>query len=225
MDFRELFIAYKIALKEDKIIKSFLFKDKMPPYRIKLVCGLLGFMSFYCASFFTERVSWVFLTIFLLVLFLYARWQLNTTANLRDLKARYEANDKTRMEIVISVLDSFKVDWKNMQVMDLLISEANAEKKKCYILEIFVKYRVIFVALLTIWLEVLLNNSNRIDIFDIRYIFIFSLYAIVTYIIWTNLVELCILIFMPDYFTYDEFSHDIRQLMIFGNNYACEQSE
>lgn len=54
------------------------------------------------------------------------------------------------MEILISVLKRFKTDWRNIQVTDLLLIEAKTEKKRCYILEIFIKYRVFFVSLLTI---------------------------------------------------------------------------
>ena len=139
------------------------------------------------------------------------------------MNARYKYNNIKRMEILISVLKRFKTDWRNIQVTDLLLIEAKTEKKRCYILEIFIKYRVFFVSLLTIWFEDLLSNSNSLDIFNVSHILLFSLYAIVIYIIWTSLIELCLLIFTLDFFTYDAIGHDIRQFMIFGNTYSSEK--
>ena len=216
MDIRELLIAYKIALKEDKELNIFSF-DNMLPYRAKLVCGLVGVLCFYFASLYSDMIGWSAIFGLSFALCAYALLQSRKTNNLKDTEKLFSDNDIKRINLVVRLLEQFEIEWKNDHVMDLLIDELGKERKENYLLELFVKGRVIFVALIVVWYNAFVNKAveKNMDVDIIGITFLLGLYSMVAYIVWTNLVDLCLFLFTPDYFAYQDFIHDLRQVRIF----------
>lgn len=130
MRFCDLFISYKIGLKG---IKSTIPFTKLPFYR-KIAVALIFTFSLISAflliiKYYKIAFTIMSATILLLIIFLIID---STKRNLEKmLKQHYSPYSQKRMRMVIQVLEKYKIDVKNMDLIDMLISEAKAAQIQC----------------------------------------------------------------------------------------------
>lgn len=130
MRFCDLFISYKIGLKG---IKSTIPFTKLPFYRkvavvltfsLCLISIFLQIIKQYEVAFRVMVTAILLMIIFLIID--------STKHNLdKMLKKHYSPYSNERMKMVIQVLAKYKIDLKNIVLIDMLISEAKAAQIHC----------------------------------------------------------------------------------------------
>lgn len=125
MRFCDFFTSYKIGLKEIKIaiISSFL---------ISIIIGILLILKFYAAALFTFIIGLILFAVFVFID--------SKNGNLKtSLDDYYLPYSQKRMNMVINLLQQYKVDIHDISTIDLLIEEARTAQIQCDYLSLLKK--------------------------------------------------------------------------------------
>ena len=216
MRFCDLFISYKIGLKS---IKSTIPFTKLPLYRKIfviilfancIVSGILLFFKQIHFSFFPMTLDIILIIIFFIID--------SSKKNLEVmLKKYYTPYSEKRMEIIINVLKSYNINIQNIHSLDMLIEEAKLAQVQCdFIAPLKKPFKTLSAIIVPIIVFVIQKIGNSATINEMTYwaaeviyitILIFSLIILLTPIIKNILYR--------DYYKYDEFIYDLRQLKLF----------
>lgn len=224
MDIRDLFLSYKIAIKEDKDIKPVFSFCVLPLYRQIFI--VLWFLSVVISAFLYFACDIRFMALFMipvLVYIVFIRILGNTKKNLKYMEKLYNEYDNKKMKLTVSVLKKRGIDATDRNTLGHVIDELEKAQKESYMLEHFVKYHSILIGIITFLLSSFIQKTfgdvvvTNAILYVIYAIFVFSAVSIVMYAVLTAIVYTCLYCFGPDYFVYEEFIHDLKQVRIFQN--------
>ena len=216
MRFCDLFISYKIGLKG---IKSTIPFTKLPFYRkiavallftLSLIVAILLIIKFYKIAF-TIMVA----AILLLIIFLIID---STKHNLdKMLKLHYSPYSQKRMRMVIQVLEKYNIDVKNMDVIDMLISEAKAAQIQC---DYLTPLKKSIKTLGAIIIPIVVYTGQKIgEITPQGDILTFAIQLIIIILLIFSIIFAFVTIvkdvFYLEYNKYDNFISDLHQVKIF----------
>ena len=216
VDFRDMFIEYKLGRKGLNSLPL----GKLPVHRI---------------VFFAFVLVWAFIT---LIVGIMCEWELtismiifaiafegtrlldNTAKNLRHMGILYRKYDIKRIKLILKVLKNAQIDFEDVDTIKLLIGQANEIKQKNCFAVLLVKYRSCFAALAMLVCElygkkVFDNNIEMENIF--LTLLLFGLYGIGMYFVFEAMIYVCAVIVEPDFNAYDDFIHDLSQVILFKN--------
>ncbi len=133
MRFCDLFIAYKIGLKE---IKNSIPFTKLPLYRkiavlLTFAFAILSLFMLICHQVLIALITIIFALVSIAVFFIIDSTKNNLKTMLQD---HYTPYSKKRMNMVLNLLENYKIDITNASTIDLLIGEAqNAQLQSDYL--------------------------------------------------------------------------------------------
>ena len=222
MRFCDLFISYKIGLKD---IKSTIPFTKLPLYRkiaviatfaITIISALLFMFKLFIPGFIVFGTGVISLVVFLIT---------DSRKNKLELmlKEHYLPYSKKRMDMVINILEEHGINFQNINTLDLLIDEAQrAQLQSDYLLPLKKPLKILGAIIFPIIAyvaekigdtasqsEMIIIAAQIIVIVLLIFSLIFSLTPIVKDILYR------------DYNKYDELIYDLRQIKLF---YAKEDS-
>lgn len=214
MRFYDLFISYKIGLKDIKTPITF---TKLPLYRkVFLIIFLAeiiisGILLIFIHDLFIPMV----LNFFLLVVFLIIDSQKGNTEKM--LKDRYIPYSERRMNMIIDVLKKYNINIENLDSLDMLIDEAKYAQIQCDFLSQFKKH---FKRLWAIIFSIVVFVANKIiaAVTEPQMLNMAAL-IIILILIFFSITFSCVPIvrdlFNRDYNIYSEFICDLRQIKLF----------
>lgn len=215
MDFRDIIMSYNIGMKE---VNMWFIFSQLPLYRkIFVVFGLIWAVISIIGMLFYDIRSTFFGIVFV-VSILVVKWLDRKKSNLRYMREIYRQNDTKRIQVILYVLKRAKIDLNDIDTLRLLEYEAKELKKANCLGELFEKHRNIFAVLITFLGNLYIGTISgmQIGLIDIiRIVLSIGVFYFVGYFIYTTLLYVCLAIFTPDYFIYEDFIHDLRQVMIF----------
>lgn len=222
MRFCDIFISYKIGLKS---IKSTIPFTKLPLYRkiaviatfaITIISALLFMFKLYIPCFIVFVIGIISLVVFLII---------DSRKNNLELmlKKHYSPYSQKRMNMVIDVLKEYGINVQNINILNLLIDEAQkAQIQSDYLLPIKKPLKILGAIIFPIIAyvaekigdtasqsEMITMAAQIIVIVLLIFSLIFSLTPIVKDILYR------------DYNKYSELIYDLRQIKLF---YAKEDS-
>lgn len=216
MRFCDLFISYKIGLKG---IKSTIPFTKLPFYR-KIAVALIFTFSLISAflliiKYYKIAFTLMAATILLLIIFLIID---STKRNLEKmLKKHYSPYSQKRMRMVIQVLENYKIDVKNMDLIDMLISEAKAAQIQCdYLTPLKKSIKIlgaIIIPIVAYAAQKIGEDTPQVDILAlaIQLIIIILLIFSIVFAFATIVKDVLYL----EYNQYNNFISDLHQIKIF----------
>ena len=213
MRFCDLFISYKIGLKG---IKSTIPFTKLPFYRkiavaliftFSLISAFLLIIKYYKIAFILMATTILLLIIFLIID--------STKRNLEKmLKQHYSPK---RMRMVIQVLEKYAIDVKNMDLIDMLISEAKAAQIQCdYLTPLKKSIKIlgaIIIPIVAYAAQKIGEDTPQVDILAlaIQLIIIILLIFSIVFAFATIVKDVLYL----EYNQYNNFISDLHQIKIF----------
>lgn len=222
MRFCDLFISYKIGLKD---IKSTIPFTKLPLYRkiaviatfaITIISVLLFIFKLFIPGFIVFGIGVISLVVFLII---------DSRKNKLELmlKEHYSPYSQKRMNMVINVLEEYGINFQNTNTLDLLIDEAQkAQIQSDYLLPLKKPLKILGAIIFPIIAyvaekigdtashsEMIIIAAQIIAIVLLIFSLIFSLTPIVKDILYR------------DYNKYGELIYDLRQIKLF---YSKEDS-
>lgn len=216
MRFCDLFISYKIGLKG---IKSTIPFTKLPFYR-KIAVALIFTLSLIFAflliiEYYKIAFAIIAATILLVIIFLIID---STKRNLdKMLKQHNSSYSQKRMRMVIQVLEKYKIDIKNMDLIDMLISEAKAAQIQCdYLTPLKKSFKTLGAIIIPIVVYVTqkigaTTPEGDILTLAIQLIILISLIFSIVFALSTIVKD----VFFLEYNKYDNFISDLYQIKIF----------
>lgn len=133
MRFCDLFIAYKIGLKE---IKNSIPFTKLPLYRkiaviLTFACAILSSIMLICHQVLIALITIIFALVSIAIFLIID----STKNNLKTmLQNHYTPYSQKRMKMVLNLLENYKIDITDTSTIDLLIDEAqNAQLQSDYL--------------------------------------------------------------------------------------------
>lgn len=130
MRFCDFFIEYKLGLSE---IKNLIPFTKLPLHRkiaivLTFVIGVIGLIFIVI-----QKPMWAFVTfgiaIILFIIFLIIDSEKKNLRNMLD--NYYKPNSRKRMDMIISILNTYDIKVTDINTIDLLISEAKTSQIQC----------------------------------------------------------------------------------------------
>lgn len=217
MDFRDVFISYRIGRKE---INTFFRFRELPFHRQVAVVLLSGWLIFSLLwnAIYEEELIFTML-IFLGMVFVISFFE-NTVSNLQYMKKLYHGHDEKRMSLIKRVLNEHQIDCTDAKKLDLLIDEAKEQQNNNLFAGLFSQYHSVMVTMLIAfcnsYVGKITSDGMRMD--NIIYIIIFfSVFVLSVDIVCASFRDICLLVANGDYYIYEAFIHDLRQLKIFQN--------
>ena len=222
MRFCDFFTSYKIGLKEIKITIPFI---KFPlcikiaiisSFLISIIIGILLILKFYAAALFTFIIGLILFAVFVFID--------SKNGNLKtSLNDYYLPYSQKRMNMVINLLQQYKVDIHDISTIDLLIEDARTAQIQCDYLSLLKKpLKVLGSAIIPIIVyflkkmgdniahnEMIILGTQIISIVLLIFSLIFALNIVVRDILY------------HDYNKYNELIYDLRQIKIFYNKKDC----
>ncbi len=222
MRFCDLFISYKIGLKD---IKSTIPFIKLPLYRkiavivtfaIAIISTLLFMFKLFIPGYIVLGIGIVSLLVFLII---------DSRKNKLDymLKNHYSPYSKQRMDMVINVLKKYGINFQSINTLDLLIDEAEkAQIQSDYLLPLKKPLRILG----TIIFPIIIYVAEKIGDTTTQSEMIIMAAQIITIVLLIfslifSLIPIAKDILYHDYNKYGELIYDLRQIKLF---YAKEDS-
>ena len=211
MRFCDLFTEYKIEIKKfDKASKGVSWKKL--PWQNKLLTILIVIITIVWTIFYVRNMqqmaNWT-LAILLIVIAIGLQIEETTSMLKFRLKKISRKYSKKRMKKVINLLKKHQINIHNIEGMKLLIEEAEKQKRKGDCFQDFKKIlKNIGVVITTIGL---FGQKEVAIATKIHLVGIIMLLVVLGYV----LAPLIIQIISPDYYMYDKFIEDLRQVVLF----------
>lgn len=220
MRFNDLFISYKIGLKD---IKSTIPFTELPLYRkISIIIFLIVIIIVIIISgiliIFKQHI-FLFIPIgLILILFIIFAIIASKTSNLSHmLENHYIPYSKKRMAMTIEVLKEYKIDIENVDSIDMLITEAKYAQAECDFLSQFKKFLkplcAIIIPIVVFVVEKISKSFTPTDILNMA-VLVISLILLIFSLIF-SFGPIIKDLFYPDYNKYNELIYDLRQVKLF----------
>lgn len=207
MRFDNLFISYKIGLKD---IKSGIPFTKLPLYSKIFIIAIINEIIIISFSFIFNKIIFICISIGLLLfsIAVYLKFHFKKD-NLAFMLENHDIPySEKRMNMTIEILRKYNINIENLDSLDMLIAEAEYEKAK---FDLFSKFNIkIIIAIITF------ITTEMIKIFTLMQV----IYILVNLIVLISLIGLFfffIKYIIKDIFSryYDELIYDLRQIKIF----------
>lgn len=225
MRFCDLFISYKIGLKD---IKSTIPFTKLPLYRKVFIIIILVLISLFLIfmlfnQIFYSHVS-AALSIFLVLVFYIIDHRKKYIKTI--LKNSYIPYSIKRMNMVIEILQEYNIDINDIDSLNMLMDEAKHEQIRCDYLLQFKKPLEVLGASITSIIGFFANKFFSVsNPNEIIYVYIQTLnICLLVYIIIICISPIFNDVFYSDYNKYDEFINDLRQIRLFYSKKNCSIS-
>lgn len=216
MRFCDLFISYKLGLKDTKSTIRF---TKLPLYRkvflVIFLTGIIisGIMLIFIHNLFAFIPAG--LSFFSLIIFFIIDSQKSNTKEM--LEKHYIPYSKKRMNMIIEILKKYNIDIKNLDSLDMLIEEAKYEQIKCDYLSQFKKpFKLLGSIIIPIIIFVarkISESTAETQMLNMAVSTIILILLIFSLIF--SFAPIAKDIFYRDYNRYDEFICDLRQIKLF----------
>lgn len=216
MRFSDLFISYKIGLKD---IKSTIPFTKLPLYRkIFIIIFLTGITtSGILFIFFQNIFAFIPIGLSLLTLIIFAIID-SKKDNLKSmLENHYIPYSKKRMEMTIEVLKRYNINIENLDSLDMLITEAKYAQASCDFLSQFKKpFKTLGAVIIPIVVFVAkkiceaATPTQMLNMAALAIILILLIFSLIF-----SFVPIIRDLFYRDYNRYNEFIYDLRQIKLF----------
>ena len=216
MRFRDLFIRYKIGLKD--IESPFPFTE-LPLYRkIFIIIFLTGFIiSGFLLIFIKNMFSFIPIGLSIISLITFAIIDSKKSNLSYMLENHYIPYSEKRMSMIIKVLKEYKINIENVDSIDMLITEAECAWVKYDFLPQFEKD---FKTICTIIIPIVLFVANKIsesatptDILNAAALAIFFILLIISFVFSFRFIIKDL--FYHEYNKYTELIYDLRQVKLF----------
>ena len=216
MRFYDLFISYKLGLKDTKCSIPF---TKLPLYRkFFLILFLSGFIiSGILLIFIRNLCSFIpmGLSFFSLIVFFIIDSRKNITEMI--LKDHYIPYSEKRMNMVIEILKKYNIDVDNLDSLDMLIDEAKLAQIQCdYLSPLKNPLKTLSAIIIPIIVFVAnkigdtTSQSKMIYMATVTIILILLAFSLIFFL--TPIVKELL---YRDYRKYDELLYDLRQIKLF----------
>lgn len=216
MRFSNFFIEYKLGLKE---IKNLIPFTELPLYRkiavvLTFVIGVIGLILFV-----TQKIIWAFISFgiatILLIIFIIIDSTKKNLLNMLD--NHYKPYSQKRMNMVISILNTYNIKETDVNTIDLLISEAKMSQIQCdYLLSLKKPFKTLGTIIIPIIIYVARKLADAVTIeaiLNASIIIVFVIICIFSIII--AVVPIIKEIFYRDYDKYNQLLYDLNQVKIF----------
>lgn len=218
MRFSDLYVAYKIGLKENKenIKESF---HKLPRYRKVFVLVMFSILGIYIVLLISQihQKCLLYIVIGMLAILIIFGFVDSKKENMKKmLDEHYKPYSTKRMEMLKDILNDFNVDSNDNMTIDLLIIQAKEGKKRSDILGPLVKpIKYMWAIILPITAYTMKRiaeevSTNQLVIISIQIIMVIVIVIMISFAIFLLFREL-----NPDYSNYDQLIYDLEQLKIF----------
>lgn len=216
MRFSNLFISYKIGLKD---IKNTIPFTKLPLYRkVFMIIFLTGIIITGILLIFAQNIFLfipVGLSLISIVIFAIIDSKKGNLSFM--LENNYIPYSKKRMDMTIKVLKRYNINIENLDSLDMLIKEAKYAQAECDILSQFKKpFKTLGAIIIPIVVFVskkiceVATPTNMLKIASLAIIFILLIFSLIF-----SFIPILKDLFYRDYNKYDELIYDIRQIKLF----------
>ena len=216
MRFSDLFISYKIGLKD---IKSTIPFTKLPLYRkIFIIIFLAGITISGILFIFIQNIFSFIPTGFSLIALIIFSIIDSKKDNLKDmLENHYIPYSKKRMDMTIEVLKKYNIDIKNLDSLDMLITEAKHAQTSCDFLSQFKKpFKTLgaiiipIVAFVAKKISEATTPTKMLNMATLAIILILLIFSLIF-----SFIPIIKDLFYRDYNKYNELIYDLRQIKLF----------
>lgn len=227
MTFQDFFVKYKIILKEQKTCIKL---KELPTYR-KVFLGIFAIL------FITLVISMIFLlfntdklrestikkcfyisfssVIFLIIIFSIVDNKKNNLVLMSTEHYNDYYND--RMELIIKLLEKYRIDLNDVDTIDEIINEAKVQQKQYDYLSLinnpFKSLRAFISSILTYAIKEVLKNDVQIEIIYQIMLLIFYIVLIIFGIYFSGFIIKEVFYF--EYKRYEELIYDLKQIKLF----------
>ncbi|MCI8365524.1 MAG: hypothetical protein HFG34_11350 [Eubacterium sp.] len=216
MRFSDLFISYKIGLKE---IKSTIPFTKLPLYR-KIAVITLFSISILCVIFFIfnfQAIGYITLLIEITLTAFYFILDSRKNNLKVMLEKHYLPYSKERMDMIIKILKHYEIDIYNSDLIDLLISEAEVAQIQCDYLALLKRplktVSVIIIPTIAYFAKKIGDTVPKEEIITTSAMILIILLLFFSLVF--ALIPIIKIIFYHDYNKYTELIYDLKQIKIF----------
>ena len=216
MRFCDLFISYKIGLKDTKSTIPF---TKLPLYRkVFLVIFLTGIIISGILLIFIQNIfSFIPMGLSLISLIIFAIIDSKKDNLSVMLENHYIPYSEKRMNMTIEVLKKYNINIKNLDSLDMLITEAKYAQIQC---DLFSQFKKPFKTLGAIIIPIVVFVAKKISetATETQILNIAGLTIILILLIFSlifSFVPIVRDLFYRDYSRYNEFIYDLRQVKLF----------
>ncbi|NEW63384.1 hypothetical protein GMA11_08330 [Granulicatella sp. zg-ZJ] len=216
MRFCDLFISYKIGLKD---IKSTIPFTKLPLYRkVFLIIFLTGIIISGILLIFIQNIfSFIPMGLSLISLIIFAIIDSKKDNLSVMLENHYIPYSEKRMNMTIEVLKKYNIDIKNLDSLDMLITEAKYAQIQCDLFSQFKKpfktLRAIIIPIVVFVAKKISETATETQMLNVAVLTIILILLIFSLIF--SFAPIVKDIFYIDYNRYDEFIYDLRQIKLF----------
>ncbi len=216
MRFSDLFISYKIGLKD---IKSSIPFTELPLYRkIFIIIFLTGIIISGILLIFKQNIfSFIPIGLSLISLIIFAMIDSKKSNLSHMLEKHYIPYSEKRMDMTIEVLKKYKINIENVDSLDMLITEAKYAQAECDFLSQFGKpfktLGAIIIPIVVFIAKRISESATPTDILNIAALAIILILLIFSLIF--SFVPIIKDLFYRDYNKYTELMYDLRQVKLF----------
>lgn len=216
MRFSDLFISYKIGLKD---IKSTIPFTELPLYRkIFIIIFLTGIIISGILLIFKQNIfSSIPIGLSLISLIIFAIIDSKKSNLSHMLENHYILYSKKRMDMTIEVLKKYKINIENVDSLDMLITEAKYAQAECDFLSQFEKpfktLGAIIIPIVVFVARKISESATPTDILNMAALAIILILLIFSLIF--SFLPIIKDLFYPDYNKYTELMYDLRQVKLF----------
>ena len=216
MRFSDLFISYKIGLKD---IKNTIPFTELPLYRkIFIIIFLTGIiisgilLIFKQNIFFFIPIGLIFISIIIFTIIDSKKSNLSIM-----LENNYIPYSEKRMNMTIEVLKKYKINIENIDSLDMLITEAKYAQTECDLLSQFEKsFKIlgsIIIPIVVFIVKKISETATPTDIYNMAELVIILVLLIFSLIF--SFMPIIKDLFYHDYNKYTELIYDLRQVKLF----------
>ena len=216
MRFSDLFISYKIGLKD---IKSTIPFTTLPLYRkIFIIIFLAGITISGILFIFLQNIFSFIPTGFSLIALIIFSIIDSKKDNLKDmLENHYIPYSKKRMDMTIEVLKKYNINIENLDSIDMLITEAKHAQTSCDFLSQFKKpFKTLgaiiipIVAFVAKKISEATTPTKMLNMATLAIILILLIFSLIF-----SFIPIIKDLFYRDYNKYNELIYDLRQIKLF----------
>ncbi|EFQ48966.1 hypothetical protein [Lactobacillus iners] len=216
MRFSDLFISYKIGLKD---IKSSIPFTELPLYRkIFIIIFLTGIIISGILLIFKQNIfSFIPIGLSLISLIIFAIIDSKKSNLSHMLENYYIPYSEKRMDMIIEVLKKYKINIENADSLDMLITEAKYAQAECDFLSQFEKpfktLGAIIIPIVVFIVKKISESATPTDVIKMAALAIILILLIFSLIF--SFVPIIKDLFYRDYNKYTELMYDLRQVKLF----------
>lgn len=216
MRFSDLFISYKIGLKD---IKSTIPFTTLPLYRkIFIIIFLVGITISGILFIFIQNIFSFIPTGFSLIALIIFSIIDSKKDNLKDmLENHYIPYSKKRMDMTIEVLKKYNINIENLDSIDMLITEAKHAQTSCDFLSQFKKpfktLGAIIIPIVAFVAKKISEATTPTKVLNMATLAIILILLIFSLIF--SFIPIIKDLFYRDYNKYNELIYDLRQIKLF----------